>query len=112
MEKIFINAENSKTNEPHKLVINLSQRLDLRNFDKHVVLQNLSIYYIWKDMMKQYKNNELKIIAPRRNDEFELSDGSYYFSDIQHYIEFVIKMHETLQQFFISMFTSIEIIID
>ena len=35
-------------NEPHKFVLNLSQRLDLRNSDKHVTYQNISIYYAWK----------------------------------------------------------------
>ena len=30
MKTIFINTENSKTNESHKSVLNLSQRLDLR----------------------------------------------------------------------------------
>ena len=39
-----MNIENSKTNEPHKFVLNLSKRLDLRNSDKHATLQNLSIY--------------------------------------------------------------------
>ena len=29
MEMIFTNTENSKTNEPHKFVLNFSQRLDL-----------------------------------------------------------------------------------
>ena len=36
--------ENSKTNDPHKFVLNLSQRLDLRSSNKQVVLQNVSIY--------------------------------------------------------------------
>ena len=45
METIFMNMENSETNEPHKFVLNLSQRLDLRSLNKHVALQNLSIYY-------------------------------------------------------------------
>ena len=40
-----MNKESSKTNEPHKFVLNFSQRLNLRSSDKHVVLQNLSIYY-------------------------------------------------------------------
>ena len=40
-----------------------SQRLDLRSSDKHVALQNLSIYYTWKNMRKHYKYNKLKIIA-------------------------------------------------
>ena len=39
-----MNTENSKTYEPHKFVLNLSQRLDLRSSDKHVALQNLSVY--------------------------------------------------------------------
>ena len=41
METIFMNTENIKTNEPHKFVVNLSQRLVARNSNKHVSLQNL-----------------------------------------------------------------------
>ena len=77
METIFMNTENSKTNEPHTFVLNLSQKLDLRRSNKHVALQNLSIYFTWKNIRKQYKNNKFKIIAPTWNDEFELSDSSY-----------------------------------
>ena len=77
METIFMNTENSKTNEPHKFVFNLSQKLDLRRSNKHVALQNLSIYYVWKNVRKQHKNNKLKIIAPTWNDELGLSDSSY-----------------------------------
>ena len=96
METVFMNMENNKISEPHKFVLNLSQRLDLRSSGKHVSLQNLSIYYTWEYIRKQYKNNKLKIIAPTWNNEFELPDGSYYFSDIQDYIEYIIKKHETL----------------
>ena len=45
MEKIFMNMENSITNEPHKFFLNLSQRLDLKSSNKHVALQNVTIYY-------------------------------------------------------------------
>ena len=61
METIFMNTENSKTNETLKFVFNLSQRLDLRSLNKHVALQNVFIYYTWKNIRKQYKNNKLKI---------------------------------------------------
>ena len=74
METIFINTENSKTNEAHKFVLNLTQRLDLRSPSKHI--QNLSIYYTWKDIRQQYKSNKLQATAPTWNDEFELPDGS------------------------------------
>ena len=74
----------------------MSQRLDLKSSDKHVALQNLSIYYTWKNIRKKYKNNKLKIIAPTWNDEFEMPDCSYSVSDIQDYIEYIIKKHQTL----------------
>ena len=52
METIFMNMENSKTNEPHKFVLNLSKRLDLSSSNNYVALQNLSIYYTWKNIRK------------------------------------------------------------
>ena len=60
METIFMNTENSKTNEPHKFFLNLSQRLDLRSSNKYVALQNLSIYYAGQNTRKQYKKINLK----------------------------------------------------
>ena len=89
-------TENNKQNEPLRFVLNLSQRLGLRSSNKHVALQNLSIFYTWKNIRKQYKNNKLKIIAPTWNDEFELPDGSYSVSDIQDYIEYIINKHKIL----------------
>ena len=58
-----MNKENSKTNEPHKFVLNLSQILDLENSNKHVALQNLSIYYIWKNIRQNIntQNNNSKV---------------------------------------------------
>ena len=66
METKFMSMKNSKTNEPHRFVLNSSQRLVLRSSNKHV-LQNLSIYYTWKNIRKQYKNNKLNRIAPTWN---------------------------------------------
>ena len=56
----------------------------------------MSIYYTWKNIRQQYKNNKLKIIAPPWNDEFELLDGLYSVSDIQDYFEYIIKKLESL----------------
>ena len=94
METTFMNRENSKTNEPHKFFLNLSQRLDIKSSYEHVALQNLSICYTWKNI-RQLKNNKLKIIAPTRNNKFESPDFSYSVTDIQDYIEHIIKKHET-----------------
>ena len=94
METIFMNTENSKTSEPRKFVLNLWQKIDLKGSNKHVDLQSLCIYYTWKNIRKQYKNNKLKKITQTWNGEFELTDGSYSVSDIQDYIEHIIENME------------------
>ena len=38
MKTIFMNSANSKTSDPHKFILNLSQTLDLRSSNKHAVL--------------------------------------------------------------------------
>ena len=50
METIFMNTENSKTNEPHKFTLSLSDKRNLKNPNKNIALGNLSIYYIWKNI--------------------------------------------------------------
>ena len=91
-----MNSENSKTSDPHRLLINLSDKINLKRSDKYVALSNLSIYYIWKNIKQSYKNNKFKISAPTSNEDFELPDGSYLVSDIQDYFEYILKKHETV----------------
>ena len=91
-------TENSKTNEPHKFRLSLSDKLNLKNPNKNIALGNLSIYYTWKNIKSAYNNNKFKISAPTWNDTFDLPDGSYSISDIQDYFEFIIKKHETLTE--------------
>ena len=59
-------------------------------------LANLSIHYKWKNIKSEYNNNKFKISAPTWNDGFNLLDGSYSFSDIQDYFEYIIKKHKTI----------------
>ena len=88
-----MNSENSRTSEYHVLVFNHTDKLDLRRSQKTVVLSNLRIYYIWKNIKGSYNNNKFKISAPTWNEEFGLPDGSYSISDIQDYFEFILKKH-------------------
>ena len=78
MGTIFMNSENSKTSEPHVLILNLTDKLDLRGGEKYIALSNLSIYYTWKDIKSSYNNNKFKISALTWNVKFELHDGSYW----------------------------------
>ena len=98
METIFANIENSKTNEPHRFKLDLKNKLNLENPNKNMALANLSIYYTLKNIKSEYNNNKFKISAPTWNDTFDLPDGSYSISDIQHYFEFIIKKCETLTE--------------
>ena len=50
----------------------------------------LSIYYTWKNIKSEYKNNKFKIFAPAWNETFDLPDVSYSVDDIQDYFEFII----------------------
>ena len=96
MYTIFINSKNSKTSDPHRLLPNLRDKIDLKRSDKYVALSNLGIYYTWKNTEKEpYKNNKYKISAPTGNEELELPDGSYYVSKIQDSFGYPKKKHET-----------------
>ena len=82
MDTIFINAKNSKTIYLHRLLLNLTDKIDLRRKDKYIVLSNLSIWYTWKNIKTSYKN-KFNISAPTWNEKFELPEGLYSISDIQ-----------------------------
>ena len=98
METIFINTENSKTNEPHRFRLSLADKLNHKKLNKNIVLGNLSIYCTRKNIKSAYNNNKFKISAANWNETFGLPDGSYSISDIQDYFEFIIKKHETLTE--------------
>ena len=84
-----MNLENSKTSEHHVLVLNLTDKLDLRTSQKTVALSNLSIYYTSKNLRSSYNNIKFKTSAPMWSEKFELPDGSYSISDIQDYFEYI-----------------------
>ena len=44
MDTIFMNSENSKTSDPHRLLLTLTDKLNLKINDKFVALSNISIY--------------------------------------------------------------------
>ena len=90
MDTIFINSENSKTSDSHRLLLNLTGKVNQKRSGKYVALSNFSIYYIQKNIKKSYKN-KIKILAPTWNEEFELPNGSYSASDIQDCFEYINK---------------------
>ena len=55
MDTIFMNSGNSKTSDPHRLLPNLSDKINLMRKDKYVSLLNLSIYYTWENIKSHKK---------------------------------------------------------
>ena len=72
-----MNTENSKMSEPHKFVLNLSEKLDLQSSKKNLFFKLVYLLHLEKYKTKLKTIHKLKIIATTWNGEFELSDGSY-----------------------------------
>ena len=66
-----MNSENSKTTDPHRLLLNLPEKINLKSIVNYVkyALSIFSIYYTWKNIKSSYKSNKFKISAPIRNDK-------------------------------------------
>ena len=84
MDKIFINTENSKTNESNRFRLYFTNILHFRK-NKTISLANLSIYYTWENIKSKYNNTKFKISGPTLSETFDLPDGSYEIWDIQDY---------------------------
>ena len=55
-----MNSENSKTSDPHRLLLNLSDKINLKRSDKYVALSNLSITIHGKILKSHAKIINLK----------------------------------------------------
>ena len=62
MDTIFMNSENSETSDPHGLVLNLADKIDLRRTHKYIASVNLIIYYTWKNIKRSHKNKSIRSI--------------------------------------------------
>ena len=64
MDTIFMNSVNSRISEYHVLLLQLTDKLDLKRGQKIIAFSNLSIYCTWKNIESSYNNNKFKISAP------------------------------------------------
>ena len=65
MDTIFMNSEPDR----RRLLLNLSDKINLKRKDKYIALSILSLYYTWKNIKKSCKNNKFKTSVPR-NEKF------------------------------------------
>ena len=71
MNTIFMGPKSSKISDPHRLLLNLTDKIDLKK-------KILHLSYMVKNK-KSYENNKFVISAPTWNEELELPDGSYLY---------------------------------
>ena len=57
-----MNSKNSKTSEPHRFKLDLTDKLNLKNPNKNMALANLSIYYTWKTSSQNTTTINLKFL--------------------------------------------------
>ena len=60
-----MNSKNRKTSDPYRLLLDLTDKTDIRNKDKYFALSNLSIY------IEKYKKTHIRII----NLKYQLQHG-------------------------------------
>ena len=55
-----MNSENSKTTDPHRLLFNLADKINLNRSNNYVALSNLAFYCLWKNIKSHTKIINLK----------------------------------------------------
>ena len=81
MDTIFMNSKNSKTCNPHRLLLNLVNEINLRGKDKYIALSNLSIYGTWKNIKSFRRTINLKFQLQR-----EMKNLNYLMDHIVYQI--------------------------
>ena len=87
MDTIFMNSKNSGIFDLHRLLLNLTDKINLKRSDKYVPLSNLSIYYTWKNIKSHTKIVNLK---------YQFRHGMKNLNSVSHiqdYFEYILKNH-------------------
>ena len=73
MDTAFMYSRNSKTSDSHRLILDLTDKKNLKRSDKYVALSYLSICYAWKNT----KTISKKKINLKRQLQHEIKNFNY-----------------------------------
>ena len=82
MNTIFMNYKNSKTSDPHRLLLNFTDKIYLKRKEKYIVLSNLSIYFTWK----KHKKSHIKTTDLKYQPQYGMKNLNYLMDHICHQI--------------------------
>ena len=54
-------SKNSKTSEPRRVILNLTDEINLKRIEKYVALSNLIIHHTWRNITKSYENKQYQL---------------------------------------------------
>ena len=81
IDAIFINHKNSEIYDSHILLLNLTDKINLKGSGRYVALSNLSVYYTWKKT-----KNHTKIINLKNQLQHEMKNSNYMMDHILYQI--------------------------
>ena len=90
METICMNSENIKTSGFNRILLNISDKINLEKSDKYIALSNLTIYYTWKNIKRSRSNNKSEISVPTCN---KFLDNHILYHIFKIYIKYIIEKH-------------------
>ena len=67
MDTVIMNFINCKTSDPHRLLLNLTDKINLKKVINMLPYQILA----WTNIKMSYMSNKFKISGPTWNEEFE-----------------------------------------
>ena len=91
MDTIFINFKNSKSSNPHRLLLYLTDKVNSKRSNIFVALSNLSIYYTWKNIKCYIRTMNLKYQLQR-----EMKNLNYLMNHILYQIFRIILIIKTI----------------
>ena len=88
-----MNSRNSKTSDPHRLLLNLSDKMNLKNCKSIFFIISQHLLYTEKYKKSHIRTINLKYQLEHGMKEFELPDALYTISDIQDFFEYIFKKY-------------------
>ena len=61
MNTIFISCESSKTSDTYRLLLNLTDKINLKKSDKYIPLSNFSMCYSWKNIKNKIQSETIHL---------------------------------------------------
>ena len=88
-----MNSKNSGTSDYHRLLLNISDKIDLNGSDIYVALSNLSIYYTRKNKKMSYTKINLKYLLRDRMKSLNYLMDRILYQIFKNILNIYLKKH-------------------